>query len=350
MFQPLDHLCCPPLCLSQMQYKCCPLNALQVLYFQTPLSIAEASMQDGQVLHGRHRTQCKDPSLLIYVKATAGLKGKSTCSGLNTSLVTARWLPHWRLPLHIAAQRETREKGATRSPPHHHRKYQSRDRSAAARLPSAALRPCVPLRRRSAAGGKTTSFLPPSPWRGSACSSRQPRANGQMDGRTAPGGGAAAPGADPRRTRSEGTQRPPFRDRQWLGLSPSLARNEAALGGRGGAERWGQGAVLTSRLQHRHGGLCLSQEHRPPGRLPSAAGRHRGCAQCFAAAGSGVFLASVSAYAFCAFISNVALWSFGFATGELNKVHLCGSCLQKAVGVAFSPAVLTSVVFVGARL
>lgn len=174
-----------------------------------------------------------------YVKATAGLKGKSTCSGLNTSLVTARWLPHWRLPLHIAAQRETREKGATRSPPHHHRKYQSRDRSAAARLPSAALRPCVPLRRRSAAGGKTTSSLPPSPWRGSACSSRQPRANGQMDGRTAPGGGAAAPGADPRRTRSEGTQRPPFRCRQWLGLSPSLARNEAALGGRGGAERSG---------------------------------------------------------------------------------------------------------------
>lgn len=55
---------------------------------------------------------------------------------------------------------------------------------------------------------------PTSPWRGSACSSRQPRANGQMDGRTAPGGGAAAPGADPRRTRSEGTQRPPFRDRQ----------------------------------------------------------------------------------------------------------------------------------------
>lgn len=127
------------------------------------------------------------------------------------------------------------------------------------------------------------------------------------DGRTAPGRGAAAHGADPRRTRSTGAQRPPFRDRRRLGRSPSLARNEAALGGRGGAERWGQGAVLTSRLQHRHGGLCLSQEHRPSGRLPSAAGRHRGCAQCFAAAGSGVFLASVSTYAFCAFISNVAV-------------------------------------------
>lgn len=29
---------------------------------------------------------------------------------------------------------------------------------------------------------KTTSFLPPSPWRGSARSSRQPRANGRTDG------------------------------------------------------------------------------------------------------------------------------------------------------------------------
>ena len=87
--------------------------------------------------------------------------------------------------------------------------------------------------------------------------------------------------------------------------APAVAVGQAEQAG--GAERWGQGAVLTSRLQYRHGGLCLSQEHRPPGRLPSAAGRHRGCAQCFAAAGSGVFLASVSAYAFCAFISNVAL-------------------------------------------
>lgn len=326
-----------------MLYKCC---------ISKPLSIAEASMQDGQVLHGRHRTQCKDPSLLIYVKATAGLKGKCTCSELNTSLVTARWLPHWRLPLHIAAQRETREKGATRSPPHHHRKYQSRDRSAAARLPSAALRPCVPLRRRSAAGGKTTSFLPPHLGEGARAHLASPTLTDrwtdgrrQEEGRQHPALTLGARAVRERSARLSATGSD-------LASPPHLhGMKRPSAGGRaGGAERWGQGAVLTSRLQYRHGGLCLSQEHRPPGRLPSAAGRHRGCAQCFAAAGSGVFLASVSAYAFCAFISNVALWSFGFATGELNKVHLCGSCLQKAVGVAFSPAVLTSVVFVGARL
>lgn len=133
-----------------------------------------------------------------------------------------------------------------------------------------------------------------------------------MDGRTAPGGGAAAPGADPRRMRSREAAKPLLSRK---GGRPSAG---GAVGSRGGAD------LPPVAPPWRPVPFAGASPARWAARLSRTA--RRPCSASWLQ-GAGFFWRLRYANAFCAFIPNVALWSFGFAAGELNKVHLCGSCL-----------------------